>query len=74
MPLTRPRKIKTQLRTITDSVAQKEEEPDQILIYIGILTHIRCPRLFASQPLMEEKPKSRPSITMVVGSLVDRLL
>jgi len=40
MPLTRPRKIKTQLRTIADSATQKEEEHDQTLVYIGILMHI----------------------------------
>jgi len=40
MLLTRPRKIKIQLRTIVNNAAQKEEEPDQTLVYIGILTHI----------------------------------
>jgi hypothetical protein len=38
--LTRPRKIKTQLRTIADNAAQKEEELNQTLVYICILTRI----------------------------------
>jgi hypothetical protein len=40
MLLTRPRKIKNQLKTIANNAAQKEEEPNQMLVYIGILTHI----------------------------------
>jgi hypothetical protein len=44
MPLMKPRKIKTQLITTTNSVVQKEEEPNQTLVYINILMHIHHPR------------------------------
>ncbi len=44
MPLTRLRKIKNQLKMVIDNAAQKEEELYQMLVYIGILMHIRRPR------------------------------
>jgi len=38
--LTRPKKIKIQLRTIANSAMLKEEKRDQTLVYTCILTHI----------------------------------
>lgn len=38
------KKIKIQLITTNDSVVQKEEEPNQTLVYSNILTHIHHPR------------------------------